>query len=591
MTNTTTSSSWLTRPRFLLLLGLLMLVSGAVRLMIADHRLPDVQIVDENSDLTVALRMLQGELPPRHYRYHRVLTSNVDLVGVAGLFGVSFLRGDVRSLGDFQTLYFTDRGQFTLAARLAMAALTMLAIGWVGLTGAYLRPAIGLWSAAALSINSFFVLNSVYAMPDTLVIAAIALYLWLVMRLWHFRRTRDYIAVGFGLAAVMLAKISAAPIGAVFLLVHGGIVAAKHPGLLASMRAFLLSRNLWLTAVATIVFNILLNPIAFVRLDDLVFEINRLFFYAYSDTPVSLNTRLSAMVMQIQQMIEYIGRWMLPFALLGIGVILALYRRWLAYWLPLVAGLTTFLPVALVYTINYKIFYWTTWIVPMMLLAGIGLWWITTHTRWRIIGLTAASAAFALEGWLTFQTIRVMDSQDTRQAAYEWAAANWPAETKVVSGDPLVFSVPFRRGEASINRAVEAGQPIQNQWSWWLDHPDQRDRWKTFDLYSFELNTQWTTIEEVRRTLTDEGIEYYITADLCYGVSFLPGDLATGSFPPDAALLGEQLELVMVFSPYANGSDTCQSPINDRTALVPPAALIAGEQVASGPVVRVYRVR
>jgi len=587
---TDVNSSWLTRQRFLILLALLMLFSGAVRLLIADHRLPDIQVVDENSDLSTALRMLQGELPPRHYRYHRTLTSNVDLVGVTGLLGVAWLRGDVHSLRDFQTLYFTERGQFTLAARLAMTALTVLAIGWVGLTGAYLRPAIGLWAAAALSVNSFFVLNSVYAMPDTLVMAAISLFLWLLMRLWYFRRTRDYVAVGFGFAAVMLAKISAAPIGAAFLLAHGAIVYAQHPRPMAWARRFIFNHQLWITALTVVVFNILLNPVAFFHLDDLAYEINRLFFYAYSDSPISLATRLTTMSTQIQQMIVSIGRWMTPFALLGIGVSLTSFRRSIAAWILLLAGITTFLPVAVVYTINYKIFYWTTWLVPMMLLAGVGLWWLTSQPRLRLIGVVAAVVAFALEGWLTFQTVRVMDSQDTRQAAYEWIAAQWPTDTRVVSGDPLVFSVPLKRNAASIQRALAAGQPMQNQWEWWLAHPEQQARWKTFDLYSFELNTQWKSIAQVKKFLADEKIDYYITADLCSGTPQV-GDLQTGSFPPDAAPLMDHLDLVATFSPYTDGSSTCHAPINDRTALVPPDALIGGEQAALGPLIHIYRIK
>lgn len=577
--------------QFWQLLVVMLLFASLTRLMIADHRLPDVQITDENSDLSTALRLFEGELPPRLYRYHRVLTSNVDLIGVAGLLGYRFLSGQTRSLDEFRELYYVERWQFTLATRLMMAGLTVAAIVLTALAGRHFGNLTGLFAALMLTLNSFFVMNSVYALPDTLIIFSMAVLVWLTLRLWRYQRRRDYILMGIGIALVMLAKISAAPAGAGFLLVHGAIV-YQQTGSKAALflRRYFFNINLWLAAFSTLAFNILFNPVAFIHLDDLIFEINNLFFHAYARRPpTTLVVRLEASFNQTLEMIQYLWRWYLPLTLVGLGAIGLQHRRSIAHWALVLMGLMIFLPVAMVYSQEYKVFYWTPLLIPLALLTGVGgaaLWQFAgkhKNGRW-LYGLIVIP--FLLEGFMLATVIYKMRQPDTRELAYAYAQAHWTSETRIMSGDPQVFSVPFKRNTISIQRALNYGADPLNLWDWWLSLPEENQPWKGYNLYSFELRKVINTDDELRTYLINERIEYYITADLCNDSVPLSDTDSPVFFPPDAAAIQEMLEEIAVFSPFA--TDECVTDINTRTALAAPDML--NIQVYTGPLIRIYRV-
>jgi 4-amino-4-deoxy-L-arabinose transferase-like glycosyltransferase len=577
--------------RFWQLLGLLLLVASVSRLWIVDHRLPDIQITDENSDLSTALRLFQGELPPAHYRYHRVLTSNVDLLGVAGLLGYSVLSGRIQSLDDFQELYYRERGLFTLATRLMMASLTVVAIALTALAGRFFSNEVGIFAALMLTLNSFFAMNSVYALPDTLIIFAMAVLLWLTLRLWHYQRRRDYMLMGVGLALVMLAKISAAPAGIGFLVVHGAIVyrqTGKHG--LQFVRHYVFSLNLWLAALSTLIFNVVFNPVAFIHLDDLLFEINNLFFHAYARRPpTSWDVRLAASQAQVLQMVAYLWRWYLPLTVAGVVVILVRHWRSVAYWAVVLMALATFVPVALVYSQEYKVFYWTPFLIPLALITGIGaaaIWhFALQHKQYRWLVLIVC-VPFVLETLMLAKISDKMRQPDTRELAYQYVLANWTPETRVMSGDPQVFSVPFKRNTESIQRALRYGAVPLNGWDWWLNLPETEQPWQTHTLYSFEVRNIIKTSDELRQYLLDERIEYYITAELCNDSVPLTDTESPVFFPPDAAQLADMLEEVAVFSPFA--VHECLTELNTRTNLAAPDHLDL--QLYTGPLIRIYRV-
>lgn len=576
---------------FYWILAAILIVSGLLRLSIVDHRLPYLQVVDENSDLSAALRTLEGELAPRHYRYHRMLTSNVDLVAVGGLFALTYVQGEVRSVDDFRDLYFADRARFTLATRVLMAGLTVLAIALVAFTGRAIRPELGILAALALAVNSFFLLNSVYAMPDTLIMVAVALFLWLAMRVWQRGRWLDYGLMGAGIAFVMLAKISAAPLGAVFLLAQGARVYRRVNGSwLRSVWGFFTDARLWFAALMTLVFNVLLNPLAFVNLNDLSYELQRLFVYAFGRESVPVEARLAAAQAQLLDMVIYVGRWLLPAALLGVLAALLRHRRSVAHWMLLLAGASTLLPIAAVYTQEYKIFYWTPWIPPLALLAGLGFWaawrWAGSQVWSRGLALVFIMVPLLLEMAFSLQVVARMREADTRELALNYIEETWPASTRIVSGAPLVFSVPLLRDETSIRRAVDLGGEMLASWNWWLKQPENQQPGPAYDLYGPELQAVLNTLEDLADLLRDEVIQLYIEVDYCDGRDMAIDAESDALFPPDPRLIQDRLELVRVFSPFTNTD--CEAVVDIRTALTGPLALHRQER--PGPIVRIYQV-
>jgi hypothetical protein len=174
-----------------LALAVVLLFCLIVRIGIMGHGLPYLQVVDENSDLSTALRLTEGEIPAPHVRYHRSLIAYLDAASIGGLFGYTFLTGEARNLADFRDLYFSERELFTLATRFTFVILTTLTVLMVAQIGAYINRWVGILSAVVLALNAFYTQNSVYAMPDALVMITVALFLWMTMRAWKFHRGRD----------------------------------------------------------------------------------------------------------------------------------------------------------------------------------------------------------------------------------------------------------------------------------------------------------------------------------------------------------------------------------------------------------------
>lgn len=513
-------------PRlFWALLCCILLLAFGLRLFTLDHGLSGLQVGDENSALSTALRLTEGELPQCHVRYHRSLIAYVDGAPVTGLLGSELLAGNVQSLAQFRDLYFSDYDRFAWFTRLMMAVLTTLAVLFVGLAGRATHPRIGLLAALVLASNGFFLINSVFALPDGLVTSSAALFIWMVMCLWQYRRKRDYFGTGIVLALVMLSKFSAVSIAAGLLVVHIGIVweEAGSSGCWRFLKRLVLHPGMLWTVLGLIAGNLLLNPPGFIYPNDLRYEINRLFGYAYSPYESSLTGQLEIIWAQIKNMALYVWRWMVPISLFG----LATFRRWkhtIPYWIVVAAFMALFIMIGRVISINYKVFFWTSWLIPMVLLSAIGMDWLiglSSRGVWRVVLVGAAAVLLVLEEVFTLSIVDIFEHTDTRLQARQYIEQQIAPNTPILIGSLLTYSVLLLRDETSITRAIQPGAAKLESWQWWLDQPvDQRPS-PVYDLYEPEFQAPTASHDLLQEIIASNAIRYVIDTEYCYGPKIL----------------------------------------------------------------------
>src|SRR5512139_3600708 len=76
----------LNQRQFWIIIGVILLAFLVLRVSQIGHGLPDVQMGDENSDLSTTARMLVGQLPKVIDRYTRTIISNVELIGFGAIY-------------------------------------------------------------------------------------------------------------------------------------------------------------------------------------------------------------------------------------------------------------------------------------------------------------------------------------------------------------------------------------------------------------------------------------------------------------------------------------------------------------------------
>jgi len=571
-------------------LGIILIISLGIRLWSLNHGLPNIQVTDENSDLSTALRLTEGEIPNREVRYHRSLIAYVNVASIGGLFGYSYLTDKADSLTDFRDLYFADRALFTQATRLTFALLATLTTLFVALAGRYINEWVGLLGAGILTVNGFFALNAVYALPDALVTIAIAICLWLTMRVWKFRRNRDYFLAGLSIALVMLSKFNGVTVGIGLVIAHIAIVRESKPdGWLALVRQICFSRRVLWLIIGIVIGNLVLNPIPFLYPEDLIFEIRRLNGYAYG-SPITLIQRFQIIVEHIIGITPLAWRFMLPASLFGLAAALR-YHRFIPYWIVVGAFLLLMITIANVTTIFYKPFFWTPWLIPMALLSAIGLdalrqWFIPR--KLQVVAYAAIVSLLTLEAYFMLNLLHKQIVPDTRQIALTYVQENLPANTRIISGDPIVYAVPMQRSQISIERAIELGEPSLRSWDWWLALPEAERPNPAYDLYGPEMQAQIDSYQAMQQLIADEQIEYIIDTEYCAGTINRPEADNVEEYPAINDAMRDEWELVAVFSPFE--VDTCISPIDPRTGLALNHADALAQQPRSGPMIRIYRI-
>lgn len=571
---------------FWIVLAAIVVFGFGVRLLTVGHGLPYVIDTDEGSDLSTAMRLTEGELPSWHVRYHRSLMAYIDAVGVGGLFAVRTVLGQTAGLDEFRTLYFSDRWLFTLATRLLVAVLSALSIALVGLVGRRINERVGLFAALVLALNGFYTANSVFALPDAVAPFFQMLFVWLVLRLWEKRRSRDYVLAGLALALVMLSKITGTVAVVAFVIVHGTIAWQQVDGQWrAWLRAFLASRGPWLFVLAVGVGNGMFNPLAFLHPADIVAEFDR------------INALFTGTRANLQQMFTFLQdvivpnmwRWLLPLTLIGLAALWR-FRRSVPYWA--VVSVFGAISVVLLWMnpAYYKIFFWMIWLPTMTILAAVGIdslfEWASryrpaTYAAAAVVGLVVISEAVFL-----WEIVRLYHGPDTRSAALHYLWDNVPADTALISGPTVEYSVPVQRNADSIARAQELGMSPIGNWDWWLSLPPEEQPVPAYDLYGYEYQAVIDTYDDFEQLIADEQIAYVIEADLCEGAVSRPFSDAPREYPAVNDAMRQRWELVAVFSPF--DEDACLTTLHYRSGFAPADYLHRQQMI--GPMIHLYRV-
>lgn len=572
------------------LLIVIAVISFFLRLGAIQHELPYQMIEDEGSDLTTSVRLIVGELPQRHVRYHRSLIAYNNLIPILGVAVINFIDGDVRSASDFEDLYFSNRAEFTYATRLWMAFLTSSAIFFIGLAGTYIDPKIGILSSIILALNGFFFHTSLYALPDALGASMTGLTIWLIMRVWRYRRTRDYIFMSLGLALVMLSKLNAASIGFGFLVAHGFIIYDKIGG---NWKRFLwvyvTDRNFWIAALAGILGNIIFNPLAFLYPSDFLYEIQRLQQVVYGQQALTLSQRISYGFEEMTRLLFIIWRWAFPL------VIVAMWQIWRKRkQAPYIIALVMFIALfSITFSSRYgpisHFYYWNSWIVPMALVAAIGLGAFIDFfqaTKWKFIAWVIIVVFVILEGIFFLRIWTLMTTPSTQEQARAYVIQNIPAQSRILASDPLIVGVPLYRTSESIERAIDLKGSILSQWQWWLEQPISELPTSTYDIYSSEFGALVNSFDDIESIIESNRIEYVIVADYCDNAHNNPATASALAFPPISDDMIASWEVLAEFSPFIDM--TCEAYIHYRTKLTFSGSLFL--QTTLGPYVTIYRI-
>ncbi len=570
---------------FWVLLLSIVVMSWSVRLTIVDHGLPDVQVGDENSDLSAILNLAQGEIPPRHVRYHRSLIAYVNGIAVGGVFGMHYFTGRVSSLDEFEYLYFADRGMFTLATRILVASLTVGAIFLSGLIGRYINDRTGILAALLFALHSFSTLNSVYALPDGIVLAAVALFLWMMLRVWRSRKIRDFSFAGLSFSLVMLSKFSGTAVGVAFLIVYVGIVRKKAKG---DPRTFIkklfLNRKLAIFVLGAVLGNVLFNPLAFLYPEDLVWEIQYLSQHAY--IPVRFDAMLQNIFLNIIQIIPIVWRWLLPASVVAF-IAAYYYRHNIIYWAILGAFSALTITIARINNFHTISFYWTPWIIPMILLSAMGLnalfQWTKNHPIRHAV-YAAVVLIVVFEGAHLLSTVRLFLTPTTFELAQTYVEENIPPDTRIMIGSTRAYSVPLTRNEASIELARSLGAVDLAYWEWWLSLDETERPSPAYYLFGPEMQKKIKTFADVGKVVNQEQIAYVVESTLCWG-DLRPESNSALDFPALNEELRRSWELAATFSPF--DEVTCEGEINDRNGLTLDMAL-RSRQLRRGPLIRIY---
>jgi hypothetical protein len=584
----------MTNRRFFQIVLLIMVFASFTRLLMINHH--DTLVVeDEGGDLSFAVRLVEGNPPNLNTLYHRTFIIYHDAFAVGIYAGIKFLTGQVQSVSDFQNEYFANRQAFVIATRLWIGFLTVCAVGLVALIGRYFSLTIGIFSALVLALHTFVTYNSVYALPDALIIFAVALNLWLAMRVYHYRRTRDYVLWGLFFVWVMITKLIAAPIAIALVIAHTAIAYETARNQTTQpwrvfLRVWIFNKNVGITALMLIVGHVLFNPFLVLYPDAMMRDLGKISgMFGRQGSAPTLELYVRGWIEAFAQLITLIWRWWLPMTLLGVGMAWT-YRRSVPYWMLFSVWLLQGLYLLHNMTNSYsQVYYWTSWVISLSVVTGIGLasvWqWAQMGGWWRV-GYVAIAGVLLAEGAMLASYIQLVRQPTTQDLARAFIHANIPADAKMIAGDGLTYTVPLQRNNTSIDRATAMRGNALNIWAWYQGLSPQDRPAPAYDLYGPEIQSQIETLDELQRLIQSENITYYITMEYCRGFTYSPDSESALDFPPNSPLAVSGYEPLAVFSPFA--SNTCENEIATRTGLSFPPTVFA--QHHAGPIIIIYQI-
>lgn len=564
------------------------------RLVSIDHQLPYQIVSDEGSDLTASVRLLQGELPAPAIRYHRLLIAYNNLIPISGVFALNVIDGDVRSIADFENLYFANRAEFTYATRLWMAILSSAAVFFTGLAGSNISRRAGLLAALILCLNSYFFHTSLFALPDALGTCMTAFGVWGIIRVWKYRRTVDYILMSLLLALVMLAKLQASIIGVGFLVAHAYVSYDKADGDWKRLPLqYFLDKNFWIAAIAGIAGNVMFNPVAFYFFGDFLYEIERAFGAFFGDVTPPLDYRLDIYKREAIHVILIISRWItIP---IGIAIIAVLHHRKKAPYVIIAVMMLALTYLIINSRVSYlsHFYYWNPIIIPVALMGAIGSDYLieglqSLNRKYSFAILIAVvSLIVVLEGMFFYRMFTIMNTKTTQELARNWITENVPADTAILMGDTIIYSVPLYRNETSILNARNIGNSNVAQWNWILEQSPENRPSPAYTVYGAEYREVVDSYDDLTALIADENLEYVVFADYrCLDEADDPTNNSAQVFPPRSEALIDNWELVFSTSSFESGE--CDAGIHQRTKLTFSEMLY--QQVRMGPYIEIYRI-
>jgi hypothetical protein len=583
--------------QFWVVVILIALVMFGIRNYQIYHGLPAVQMGDENSDLSTTARLLTGELPKAIDRYTRTVVSNLEAIGFVALYINNAIKTGNTSVNSFREQFFVNRSDFIWISRFIIVLVSMLAIiALADLVRRLTNPLGGIIAALLMCFWYFWDLHSIYAMPDTLIASAIALYCWSVIYLLQSGSQRAYILTGITLAFVWLTKLSAAPVSVAVVLAHAFLI-WNEGGKTGFVRRFLFSRHLMLFVAAFIIGNVALNPWPFLRPGDLLYEIEYRFNYGYGSpdrSPGFLGT-IGGIISRSESVVaNYIG---LPMTVLMVlGILYAFVRPKQGRIALLTGGVVIWLAIAVIKDHFYKPSFWLPVLPFVVVFASIGAVSVVEAARkWKragiVIALLIITGIIVGEGMITAKVAMIMRRDYTFTQAQHYIEQNWAKNARVLMGSNISYSVPIARNEASIDRARQLGVQELETWSWWLKQPPAARKYE-YDIYGPELTRKINTFEDVIRLIRDEKIQYVVEVDYCAGGVPAEPDAESNSslgFPPLNQEVKQNLRLVASYTPFADGSTDCVVEIYDRVTILRRNELNLFYR--PGPIIRLYQVQ
>ncbi len=413
--------------RKLILSVLAMLVIALLlRLWGVGFGLPQAYHIDEHFYYPFAWSMGQGQLALPDQAHGPSLYLGLLLIGQKSMQAIFFPQ---LSNSDFGSLIDTNPWPYLLSARIISALLGALTIPIVFLLARQLRERhLGVIAAALMTVLFFHVRDSHFGVPDTLTTLFAAATVWLCVRAYQTRRSRDVLFAGMAAGLAAGAKYTTVIVAVAV------IVAALLIGTSWRLRLkLLLVALLGMLAGFIIGYpNLLLNPAIFIK--DISFLFARVGegFEGWRIVPDS-------------SAIFYLDTlwWSTGFAaviLTGVGLIAAVVRHRAEDWI-----LISF-PVAYFAVMSLSQGHFGRYMLPILPITTVlivdAAWHVVPQImrRWRNssvlkvaqpIGFAALLLVFVPNLLNSLRLDWVLSQPDTRTIAKQWIESNLPAGTRI----------------------------------------------------------------------------------------------------------------------------------------------------------------
>jgi hypothetical protein len=558
----------------IVLLVIVFFIALALRLWGISNGMPYAQVTDETEDISSSLRIASGGLP--HFAYIRTAWNLTEWLAFAPFYVIQKLTHSGYTTDNFTQLYFTQRDQFIVLARLLTAFLTSLMVVPAYFGGRALSKAEfgGVLTALLIAIHPSGVYLAHYALSDNLAVIGVVLAVVGSVFIVQTGSRRAYILGGIGVTLAVLGHMQTYP---VVLTVALGHVAYwwKQPG---RPRKLLLTRWLWgagAFAISHVVFNpyIILNP------NIVLSDIRGIFLERFTDIS-SLSQRIAIVRDNLPLPFLMMRPYLAVIAV--VGIIIAAYKRSLAALV--IAAFGIIFTISVLPAPGPRNTFWLQTLVPVAFLSAYAVISLAkAHQIWlrrMAVVLAAGIIVLALAENVTIN--RAMTATNTRMVAYEYITTNLPPNARIMIGDPFTYSVPLFRSVQSIQRLQTRGIPAPS-YVFQLEH-DELFTEPKYDLYGIEYHREVVSDETWWELVRKYDIQYIVEVDHCGG----PLRYDDGShlqYPVVSPPVREKLKLVSVFSPFF--SENCEKRIENRTHLEN-MDLTGWERV--GPMIRLYAV-